>query len=490
MLFNSLEFLLFFPVFCALFALTRGRARLGVSLVGSYIFYGWWDWRFLGLIALLTAVNFAAGLAIEARRARGGEGSARAVVAASVAVSLGVLAYFKYADFFLSSLRDALGALGLGALSQHPLLAPLNALLPVGVSFYTFQTMSYTLDVARGALPVERSPLRFAVFVSFFPQLVAGPIVRARDFLPQLAADRPLTAAAARVGLCEAAWGLTLKVALADNLAPISDALFRDPALKSPSAALAGVVAYTWQIYGDFAGYSLMAIGLARLLGYELAPNFRRPYAARSLSDFWARWHISLSSWLRDYLYIPLGGNRGGAARTARNLLLTMLLGGLWHGAAWTFVAWGALHGAALVAQRLLAPLGARLALLPAGAPLAAALGRLLTLAVVVAGWVLFRAQTLGDAAVVFGRLADLHDLSWADAGPRLALAKGAGVIALVALCEGLGARLGARAWVERDDPRAPLSAALAAALFVALALCAVALLGSFRGGSFIYFQF
>jgi alginate O-acetyltransferase complex protein AlgI len=478
MLFNSLEFLIFLPLFCALFALTSGRARLLVSLIGSYTFYGWWDWRFVGLIALLTVLHFAAGLALSAGAARGPQ---RRLLTLSVTFSLLTLAYFKYTDFLIESLNLALTHSGLSA----P-LSPLNILLPVGISFYTFQTMSYTLDVARGELPAERSLLRFAVFVSFFPQLVAGPIVRARDFLPQLHTDRPVTAAAVRVGLSEVAWGFALKILLADTLAPVADALFRDPAIKSAGAAWAGVIAYTWQIYGDFAGYSLIAIGLARLLGYEFEPNFRRPYAARSLSDFWTRWHISLSSWLRDYLYIPLGGNRGGPRQTARNLMITMLLGGLWHGAAWTFVAWGALHGAALIAQRRLAPAGDWIARLPGGGPLRDALGWLLTMGVVVVGWVLFRAQSLSDAAITLARLTDTESLTWANAGARLTLAKGAALILLFTVAEGLGARWGARGWVERDTPYAPLLTAT----FVALTLIAIALLGSFKSASFIYFQF
>ncbi len=350
MLFNSFEFFLFFAAFYALYlGLMRWRRVQNVLLlVASYVFYGWWDWRFLSLLAISTVVDFSVGRGLESsadpvRRKR--------LVTFSVVVNLAILGFFKYFNFFVDSFTDAMAMLG-----WHVDALTLNIVLPVGISFYTFQTLSYSVDVYRKKMPASKSILDFAVFVSFFPQLVAGPIERASRFLPQIEQPRKLNAAQWEAGLYLVVWGMFKKIVLADNAALLANEIFNDHHSFEGLDLLVGALAFTLQIYGDFSGYSDIARGLAKWLGFELMLNFRLPYFARDPSDFWERWHISLSSWLRDYLYIPLGGNRGGTVFTWRNLALTMLLGGLWHGARWNFVIWGAFHGAILIAYRIVRP--------------------------------------------------------------------------------------------------------------------------------------
>jgi len=345
MLFNSFTFWLFYGiVFTLYFQLARRQQNL-LLLIASYYFYGCWDWRFLGLIALSTLLDFSLGLAIDtARQDRVRKG----LVTLSIAANLSFLGFFKYYGFFSSELERFLTSIGV------PGLVPsFSFVLPVGISFYTFQSMSYTIDVYRRDLKACRSLLDFATFVSFFPQLVAGPIQRANQFLPQFLSPRTVTSELFKQGLYLVASGLFRKIVIADNMAPIADAVF-STSVKDLSGAeiLLGLYAFAFQIYGDFSGYSAIARGVAKWMGFELSVNFRMPYLATSPSDFWQRWHISLSAWLRDYLYIPLGGNRNGNWNTYRNLMATMLLGGLWHGANWTFIAWGAFHGVLLCAWR------------------------------------------------------------------------------------------------------------------------------------------
>ena len=346
MLFNSYVFWVFMAIVLVLFALLRGRARKLMLTVASYVFYGYWDWRFLGLIFISTVTDYVAALVMDAAKTRARK---RAVLTVSILVNLGILGFFKYADFFIGSLASLLSSIGIPASWEA-----LGIILPVGISFYTFQTMSYTIDVYKGEMKPTRNFLDFMLFVSFFPQLVAGPIERASRLLPQIISPRQRTSDDFRAGVYLILLGLFRKIVIADNLAAIANAIFSsDPATLTGLEVLVGVYAFAFQIYGDFAGYSAIARGVARWLGYDLMVNFRMPYLAVSPSDFWRRWHISLSTWLRDYLYIPLGGNRHGTLMTYRNLALTMLLGGLWHGAAWTFVAWGAFHGLILIVYRL-----------------------------------------------------------------------------------------------------------------------------------------
>jgi len=348
MIFTQFVFLAFFAVTAAVHWALRSNAwRKRWLFVASYFFYGYWDYRFLALVFASTCWDFATGLWLgktEDPRTR------RLLITLSVAVNLGILGFFKYYNFFVHSAVELLTKLGV-----HAAEPTLSIVLPVGVSFFTFQSMSYTIDVYRRKLEPERHFFDFALYVAFFPQLVAGPIARARHFLPQLAATRTLAAIDGRRALLLFSVGYFKKACVADNIAASIDPVFADPTAFSGVERLLASTLYSVQIYCDFSGYTDMAIGVAALLGYELAKNFDSPYLSLNVREFWQRWHISLSTWLRDYLYVPLGGNRGGPMRVARNLMLTMVLGGLWHGANWTFLLWGFLHGAALVLHRFLA---------------------------------------------------------------------------------------------------------------------------------------
>ena len=343
MLFVEFAFLPFFlTVFAVHWALRDDRWRKVWLLAASCFFYGSWDWRFLALVGFSTLLDYVVALNLERPGAR-----RKLWLACTLTGNLGLLGFFKYFNFFLDSAVALLDALGL-----HAHRSTLAIILPVGISFYTFQTLSYTLEVYYGRLKARRSLLDFATFVSFFPQLVAGPIVRAADFLPQLDQPRRWARVDVRKALLLFLVGFVKKACISDALAPHVDRYFAAPSQYGALSAWIAVVAYAVQIYCDFSGYTDMALPCAGLLGYELCLNFARPYLARNVTDFWRRWHISLSTWLRDYLYVPLGGNRGARWKTYRNLMLTMLLGGLWHGASWNFVIWGGLHGLALSALR------------------------------------------------------------------------------------------------------------------------------------------
>lgn len=429
MLFNSYIFWLFLGAVLALYRPLGATGRKVLLTGASYVFYGFWDWRFLGLIFVSTLTDYVTARAIEAAESPKRK---RLYLILSLVLNLGILGFFKYFGFFTESLSALLTSAGLSA----P-LPVLSIVLPVGISFYTFQTMSYSIDVYRGQTPATRNFLDFALYVSFFPNLVAGPIERSTTFLRQVISPRQRTPDDWQAGLYLILYGLFKKVVVADNMAAIAGTVFSsDPASLTAMETLVGIYAFAFQIYGDFAGYSSIARGVGRWLGFDLMINFRMPYLAVSPSDFWRRWHISLSTWLREYLYIPLGGNRGGEAKTYRNLALTMVLGGLWHGAAWTFVVWGAYQGLILIAYRALARIR-----LPWGdaahEPVPAATGHVLrasmgfdlspgvaakvagplssigsrVLAVVVMfhlaclGWVFFRAESLGQAFGMLGRI-------------------------------------------------------------------------------------
>ena len=344
MLFHTQVFLIFLALLLLCLACVRRHGpRKMVLLVASYTFYMWWNPAFISLILFSTVVNYWVGLQLGRADSRVRR---RLLLAIGVGANLGVLGFFKYANFLQDNLLLVLRCFG-----YEPGWASLNIILPVGISFYTFQSMSYTIDVYRRQLPVCRSLLDLALYISFFPQLVAGPIIRAGDFLPQL--DTPNRVQFDGAALMLVLRGLAKKVIIADSIAVFSDRVFADVTAWSSLIIWVSALCFYVQIYCDFSGYSDMAIGIGRILGFELPINFRRPYFSRSPTEFWRRWHISLSTWLRDYLYISLGGNRHGALKTFRNLMITMLLGGLWHGASWNFVLWGSLHGLALVVHRL-----------------------------------------------------------------------------------------------------------------------------------------
>lgn len=348
MLFNSFDFLFFFLIVYALYAIFSHRAQNLLLLAASYYFYAYWDVRFLSLIIFSTIVDYSCSLQIDAGRKK------KLFLWISLLVNLGLLCTFKYFNFFVDS---ALMMLGKASLAPNERL--LQVVLPVGISFYTFQTMSYTIDVYRGQLKPTRNFLNFALFVAYFPQLVAGPIERAKRLLPQIEKERTLTYQQFREGAWLILLGFFMKTVMADNLAYFVNEVFDGNEGNPPHGlqVILGMFAFAVQIYGDFGGYTNIARGISKWFGIELMVNFRMPYFSANPPEFWRRWHISLSSWLRDYLYIPLGGNRYGSFNTFRNLVLTMLLGGLWHGAALNFVAWGAYHGVLLVVHRLMQPL-------------------------------------------------------------------------------------------------------------------------------------
>ena len=394
MLFNSLPFFLFFPiVFVVYWLLSKYRVLQNVLLlVASYVFYGWWDPRFLILIFISSLADYLIGLQLSKASSKGGR---KAWLGLSLAVNLGVLGYFKYADFFINSFVEAFASLGMD------LSVPtLQIILPVGISFYTFQTLSYTIDIYRGKMQPTRDPISFFAFVSFFPQLVAGPIERAADLLPQFYRERVFSLRLATDGGRQALWGFFKKVVIADTCGQFVDQVFSLAKTGEgvPYLYLFGAILFTIQIYADFSGYSDIAIGLARMLGFHLSTNFRSPYLAKNLVEFWHRWHITLSTWFRDYVYIPLGGNRVKPFRRYFNVFATFLLSGLWHGAGWNFLIWGGLHGffyslTTLVPKPSWGGWGLRI------------LSTLLTFCIVVVAFVFFRASDYMEAIAVFYRM-------------------------------------------------------------------------------------
>jgi D-alanyl-lipoteichoic acid acyltransferase DltB (MBOAT superfamily) len=475
MLFHSWVFAAFLAAVLALYAVLPHRAQNRMLLVASYVFYGYWDWRFLGLLLASTVVDFTVALALErsaSARAR------RALLVTSCVVNLGLLGVFKYFGFFVESAAELAGALGVDW--APPVLA---VVLPVGISFYTFQTLSYTVDVYRGQQRAARDLGDFALFVSFFPQLVAGPIERAGALLPQIAAPRRVTAEDVRAGAWLVLQGSFLKLVVADNLAFFVDQAFGPYQEVDGTIALLGVYAFAFQIYGDFAGYSSIARGIARLLGFRLSVNFAVPYLARNPSEFWRRWHITLSTWLRDYLYIPLGGSRHGRVRTAVALLVTMTLGGLWHGAAWTFVLWGVFHGLVLVVHRAVrgrAPAAGAARPSRARSRLHSALACFVTFHLVCFGWLLFRAGSLAQVGSFLAALAGPWSMSRFAIQMTAALVLFGGATWILDLWSG-----------GRDDPlelpgwRLGLAQAACALMLVAWLV-----LTPSETGNFIYFQF
>ena len=338
MSFASLEFIAFFIIVLlgtvTLQRISSQRSKQIFLLVASYFFYGYWDWRFCFLLMFVTAAAYVTAL----------YSGKKAVFVTGITVPLIVLGVFKYFNFFLSSFAALLGRSSIGML---------NIILPVGISFYTFQALSYMIDVKRRRIAAEKDFIKLALYISFFPQLVAGPIIKAKDFLPQLYEDRKTTLKGLECGFQLMVFGLFKKLVLADHMSVFVDDVFYAPSAFHWTTLILAVVSYSLQIYFDFSGYSDIAIGCAKCLGYDFQPNFDLPYISQNVTEFWRRWHISLSTWLKEYLYIPLGGNRKGKRRQYINLFVTMLLGGLWHGANWTFVFWGGINGLALCADKL-----------------------------------------------------------------------------------------------------------------------------------------
>jgi D-alanyl-lipoteichoic acid acyltransferase DltB (MBOAT superfamily) len=474
MVFNSLQFVAFFVVVYALYRVLPHRAQNWMLLVASYVFYGAWDWRFLALLIGSTVIDFLVARDIARRtnaRAR------KLALLISLAYNLGVLAFFKYFNFFADNLKEVFSLIGW---QLDPVT--LHVILPMGISFYTFMTISYVIDVYRREIQPSSDLLEFALFVAYFPHLVAGPILRASKLLPQIAQPRSMTRAQAVEGLWLIGWGLFQKMFVADNLSAIVDATFQPSAAPTGAQVLVSVYAFAFQIYGDFAGYSNIARGISKLLGIELNVNFCFPYFVTSPQEFWRHWHISLSTWLRDYLYIPLGGSRGSELATKRNLLITMMLGGLWHGAAWTFVLWGFYQGLALVIARSIARWGARRGVvIPEGWNWRRAALALLMFHVTCYGWLIFRARSERQILDLTRRVA-------VDLMPSLPvlpalLAPVALVVAPLLIVHVYQARHGSESAPLALIP--PVRYALYGAVFYL-----VLLFGSFEGAQFIYFQF
>lgn len=473
MLFNSLGFMIFMPLVFALYWLLPHKCRWFLLLVASYYFYMSWNPKYIVLILSATLVSYLAGLGLERTAS---PGKRKLIVGASFTVSLGLLFFFKYFNFFSDSVVQLLS---LFAIRLHPVT--LRVLLPVGISFYTFQTMSYVIDVYRGKVCAEHHFGIYATFISFFPQLVAGPIERTENLLPQINSVKTFRYDQAAYGLKLMAWGFFKKLAIADILGPIADQVYANLPGSSTLDILLAVFCFAIQIYCDFSGYSDIAIGAAKLLGIDLMTNFRSPYFSRSIREFWSRWHISLSTWFRDYVYIPLGGSRCGAWKASRNLMITFLVSGLWHGASWTFVVWGGLHGLAQAIERLLGlhKPGKRLGVLRC-------LGVFLFCCV---GWVFFRAERFSDAFYVLSAL--LRGVagqgSWqfrvVDAS-MLTLFQGAIAVAVLGIFDFFSLKTDVIAWISRQN------VIIRWAMYLGLVWLILFFMPVIGNSEFVYFQF
>lgn len=528
MVFNSLEFLVFIGIFLPLYFLLKKEARLILCLAASYVFYGWWDWRFLFLLILTTVIDYSLGWFM----ARNTDDNFRKkLIFFSVVVNLSILGFFKYFNFFIDSFRTMMVNFGMEVSEQY-----LNILLPIGISFYTFQSMSYTIDIYRKEIEPEKNLLRFATFVALFPQLVAGPIVRASDFLPQFQEDKKFDWDRFISGTGRVLWGFFKKMAIADSLAPFVDQCFEAPQAFSSLHLLIGVVFYSFQIYCDFSGYSDIAIGLARILGFTFLENFKSPYFSQNFSEFWTRWHISLSSWLRDYLYIPLGGNRGAnslayslitvfillalagggwmwyhgnywilllciayivllflprlltpkdsnAVPTGVNLMLTMLIGGLWHGANWTFVFWGFLHGLYLFVQRLFGGFfGKLMYFFHFPGYLKTAINILLVYFFTCFAWIFFRSPDFATAWSVVTGIGSFEQFNFDSIINKFQVIKGVLLILMLLMVE--------VASLKWDLGKAVIHQPVFRIASFAILLWLIAFFGTFGSKAFIYFQF
>jgi alginate O-acetyltransferase complex protein AlgI len=465
-LFNSYIFLFaFLP--CTLLGwwlLPRKPLRLAFLTGASWFFYAWWDWRYLPVLILATSVDYVAGLWIfrteeEARR--------RLLLAVSLSTNIGILAYFKYAGFLFETLNGIGSGIGL-----PPDLATLHIVLPIGISFYTFNSMSYTIDIFRRRIEPTRNVLEYTTFVALFPHLIAGPIVRFTDLAGQLRHLTPrLNSRYAALGAFFLSCGLVKKLLIADQLHPYVTKLYANHAHLGLLTGWAAAIGYSLQLYFDFSGYSDMAVGLAWLLGFRFPQNFNSPFKAQNISDFWRRWHMSLSSWFRDYLFIPLGGSRHGALKTVRNLVITMFLAGLWHGAAWTFVIWGLLHGLFLAGHAILRKAGLT--------PPWVWLNRLMTFLLVCALFVIFRSLSVRVAGDILGSMIGLNGL---DSSAQIsALLPGTFAVALVALIVFVNAA--PNTWQIKLRPR--VWQGMFAGVGAAVAVMTIA-----QPHPFIYFQF
>ena len=468
MIFNSQVFLIFFMLFFPTYWVVSRRAsvkwRNVLLIIGSYVFYGWWDWRFLSLIIVSSTADFIIGQHIYRS---GSDARKKYFLIFSLAINLGLLGFFKYFNFFLDTLKLSLDFMGV---SIHT--ASLEIILPVGISFYTFQTMSYTIDIYKGRMKPTKDAFQFFAFVAFFPQLVAGPIERARRFLPQFGQNQQFDAAKATSGLRLMLWGFFKKIVIADNLAVFVDHIFDHPEGFSAYGILLGGILFAFQIYCDFSGYSDIAIGLGKTMGFDLVRNFDKPYLSKSFSEFWRRWHISLSTWFRDYVYIPLGGNRLSGSRTNINLLVTFVLSGLWHGANFTFLIWGFLHGIMLILEKRLGTLkhGASLFIFLISAIL----------------WIPFRATSFSNLKLMAVQLLKLGSNDW----QGLALMSPARIFAIGILLLTFIISERKMGPLNFNEAMEKLSRPARRAIYIALAICILLLVNLNVKPNFIYFQF
>jgi D-alanyl-lipoteichoic acid acyltransferase DltB (MBOAT superfamily) len=487
MLFNSIDFAIFLPVVFLIYWFALGGKRKSQNyllLLASYVFYGWWDWRFLGLMLFSTIVDYSLGLQIH----RTTDDKCRKIfLVTSLSVNLGLLGFFKYYNFFVENFIEAFSLLGT-QFSIHTL----SIILPVGISFYTFQTLSYTLDVYNRKLIPTRSFIDFAAFVSFFPQLVAGPIERASNLLPQFVSERKFDANLAINGLRQILWGLVKKMLIADNCAQFSNQIFETYDTQPSHILFLGAFFFALQIYGDFSGYSDIAIGVSRLFGFRLMQNFSFPYFSRDMAEFWRRWHISLSTWFRDYLYIPLGGSKGGKYMQLRNTLIIFVVSGFWHGANWTFICWGLLNALYFFPLLLSGKNRANLEIVAAGKlfPTIRELwGMASTFVFTMVAWILFRADSMQQAtSYIYRMVTGIFDFEQIGLTKSF-LAQEVGIW-LVLVIVGFTAIewLGREGQFGLDVLPDKLPKPLRWALYVCLVLLIFALGGSQQ--EFIYFQF
>ncbi len=483
MFFNSIEFLIFLPlVFMVYWFVTNKSLRLQNAFIvfASYVFYGWWDWRFLFLILFSTLVDYTVGLKLAGEQR---ENKRKYLLWISMFVNLGFLGFFKYCNFFVDSFVSAFAFTGL-QMNQYSL----NIVLPVGISFYTFQTMSYTIDVYRRKLEPTRDFTAFCAFVSFFPQLVAGPIERATHLLPQFYTSRKFDYSKSVDGMRQILWGFFKKIVIADNCALHVNDIFGNYSECSGSTLLLGAIYFAFQIYGDFSGYSDIAIGTARLFGFDLMQNFAYPYFSRDISEFWRRWHISLSTWFRDYVYIPLGGSRCSTGKKVRNTFIVFIVSGFWHGANWTFIVWGALHAIFFLPLLLLGKnrqyleVVSKDRIIPTGKEFCQ---MFITFLLVTFSWIFFRADNLGEAFAYLSGIFDKSLFASSDfASKNVARTTNISIIFFLIL-----------EWISRKDKYAieklvlPWHSSLRWA-FYSFVIFIMVMFFETNGAPFIYFQF
>jgi len=473
MLFNSLGFLLFFPTVCIVYLCLPHRLRNVFLLVASYYFYMCWEPVYALLIAFSTLTTWCCGNMIDSSTR--GQRYRRTALWVCLAVNFSILFVYKYLNFATASVYGLLAHLGILMEVPH-----FELLLPVGISFYTFQAVGYALDVYRHEVRHEKNLLTYALFVSFFPQLVAGPIERSKNLLPQFHTPHPLDGAMVVEGLKLMVWGYFMKLCIAENVSSYVDAVFNNLAYHNGTSILLALFFFTFQIFCDFGGYSLIAIGAARCLGFRLMQNFRHPYLATSVRDFWRRWHISLSSWFMDYVYIPLGGSRCSEAKHQRNLFVTMVVSGVWHGANWTFVLWGAYHGV----LQCLGSLKRRYAICPMSdtSLLSRTLQVACTFVMAMLGWCFFRANSLSDLGLALRKMATEHGMLYnGDGKPAIVLPL---ALILLLMLKEMKDEYGWNIHLMHNS-RMWVSVLSTSAMIILILMCA-----SFEGGQFIYFQF